>query len=124
MLIVMRCIFILFGRNVFKQSCILELTAQFLLTFFTCLSVLSIVLLGFDHMYHAKHPMDYELKMTKKKLCISIRTAVSISLSFSAALTFTSIYFGKYYPDVAITLTGIWLKNDQTRSLSFLVCRK
>ena len=105
MLIVMPCIFILFGRNVLKQSCVLELTTQFLSTFFTRLSVLSIVLLGFDRIYHAKHPMDYGLKMTKKKLCISIGTAVSISLSFSAALTFTSIYFGKYYPHVAITLT-------------------
>ena len=82
MLIVMPCIFILFGRNVLKQSCVLELTVQFLLTFFTCFSVLSIVLLGFDHIYHAKHPMDYGLKMTKKKLCISIGTAVSIRCLF------------------------------------------
>ena len=76
MLIVILCIFILFGRNVLKQSCVLELTAQFLLTFFTHCSILSIVLLGFDCIYHAKHPMDYGLKMTKKKLywncCINL----------------------------------------------------
>ena len=102
MLIVILCIFILFGRNILKQSCVLELTAQFVSTFFTHCSILSIVLLSFDCIYHAKHPIDYGLKMTKKKLywncCINLAV-------FSAALTFTSIYFGKYYPHVVITLT-------------------
>ena len=74
-------------------------------TFFTRLSGLLIVLLGFDRMYHAKHLVDYDFKMTNKKLYISIAIALSVSLFFSAVLTFTSIYLGKYYHHTATTIT-------------------